>query len=616
MSRKLIWILELSVLVLGGGVSFFHIHNSDVWWHIAWGEEMLREHTIFPSADLFYFTPTTTHYLRELPNTFLGDIALALLMRAGGVVALELLVFFSLLGGAYFLLFLPWYNRLKQDPRWISLGYLLFVFFCLGTSQLQIVRNSIISLAFFPLTLLLYIEQKDEKNHKIFFLYPLLFLCWSWIHPSYFLGMISLFLLYGGEVLHWIVKKSQKRNFSFPISTTRMLLILLTIFLFTLTYSWQPRQLLTAGVRNAASFITHFENAKSLSGPDSQNMLSQITQPIWVNKQIPLSGDFLPTWRVLHHPAAWCSLLLALLAWIALLLFPTPYKWGMTTLLLLTTYFGICYFRGTGYLAIASIFILVSTIPDMHYWPRALLKIIPPACALIAFLLSLSILGFIASHQSEFFFKEKGRIVGIGKAAVFSEEVYQFAEQFFPSAPCFTTIVTGSYASFFWQKKKKVFIDGFFAPHPTSLWQDYNALTQSEENTLLDRYNVQIALVENSRFDWQNRFLNALGWRPIALGKGVTLYGKENLISPETPLQILFDSSEVQALAPTERQALAAAYYNSILILQLHHFSKAALESVNQNPILFSTLVSFLDPSQRGNILFDPPSIKPCLLMP
>lgn len=208
-----------------------------------------------------------------------------------------------------------------------------------------------------------------------------------------------------------------------------------------------------------------------------------------------------------------------------------------------------------------------------------------------------------------------GKARGFGKAAVFDDAPYNFAKTYFLDAACFTTIVTGSYASLLW-KNKKVFIDSFFAPHPNELWKDYNALLETNDETLLDGHHVSIALVENSRLDWQSFFLNAPSWRPVALGKGVTLYGKENLISAETPIEILFDHAEIASLAPTERRALAAAYYNSILSLQLHQLPQAAAATIEHDETLFKTLVACLDPTQQANIRFAPPGIKPVLLTP
>ena len=79
MKDKSLWAVTIIAIVIGIFVGFFHIHNSDIWWHIAWGQQMLQQQTIFPAADFFYFTPISTDYLRELPNTFLGDIGLALM---------------------------------------------------------------------------------------------------------------------------------------------------------------------------------------------------------------------------------------------------------------------------------------------------------------------------------------------------------------------------------------------------------------------------------------------------------------------------------------------------------------------------------------------------------
>ena len=609
MTRSKFWLFGFILFLLGSCVGLFHIHNADVWWHIAWGQQMLQQHTLFPPAEFFYFTPTATGYLRDLPNTFLGDIGLALLFRWGGTVALQLVVLVCLFGGAYFI-FRPWKKRLQENFQWMSLVLLLFFAFCLGTSQLQVVRNSIISLALFPLTLALYLWHTRHGGWKLIASYVPLFLIWSWIHPSYLLGILSLLLLHGGDLLENFLRH---RSLSSSLPSCRALLVLTVLFLVTLTYSWQPRQLLTTSLTNTTSSLTHLFKKEH---PSSFQEINKITQPAWRKGAAPLSGDFIPTWKVMHHPAAWSSMLLALTAWFSLFFYRGPHKLGMIGLLGLTTYFGCCYLRGTGYLTIASIFILTTTLPAMELWPSRVVNIIIRGTTLVTLVAIAGIIDLTFSQQSEFFFKEKGRIFGFGKAAVFDDAPYNFAKTHFFDAPCFTTIVTGSYASLLWKDQKKVFIDSFFAPHPNELWKDYGALLETDDSTLLDSYDVSIALVENSRLDWQSFFLKAPAWRPIAIGKGVTLYGKQDLLSAEARTEILFDGSEIASLAPTERRALAAAYYNSILILQLHHLPQAAQATIDHDEELFKTLVTHLSPLEQGNIRFDPPGIKPFLLTP
>jgi hypothetical protein len=513
MNRTKFWLLGAALLLIGICIGLFHVHNADVWWHIAWGQQMLQQQTLAPLASCFYFTPTSTGYLRELPNNFLGDVGLALLFRLGGVVALQLLVLFSLFGGALLIL-LPWKRRLQEKAAWLFLVLLLFVGFCLGTSQLQVVRNAIISLVLFPLTLTLYLQQRQDRGWKWLRCYPPLFLCWSWIHSSYLLGILSLLLLYSGDLVENLLRCHSPSK---ALASWKALLTLLLLLFVTLTYSWQPRQLLTTSLTHTTSLLTAL--IKKEHSPSPQGLTQKITQPVWGGGATPLSGDFIPTWKVLYHPAAWCSLSLALTAWLLLLFcYRGPHQLGMIALLALMSYFGSCYLRGTGYLTIVSIFILTAVIPEIEHWPR---RIINRAVigSRVALLLALGeIIHLTCFKQGEFFFKERGRLFGIGRAAVFDDAPYNFAKSHFPNTPCFSTIVTGSYASFLWKGEKKIFIDAFFAPHPKELWKDYEALLQTADLALLDRYHASIALVENSRLDWQSLFLTTSTWRPLAIG--------------------------------------------------------------------------------------------------
>ncbi|MBM3856993.1 MAG: hypothetical protein FJ390_03415, partial [Verrucomicrobia bacterium] len=363
MKNKVIWAVGTLSITFGIFIGFFHIHNSDVWWHIAWGEQMLQQHTIFPAADFFYFTPTTNDYLRDLPNTFLGDIGLAFLFRWGGTVALQLLVLTCLFSGAYFIL-TPWKNKIQENKQWVPFALLLFFAFCLGTCQLQVVRNSIVSLSLFPLTLVRYVKHTQYGGKKYLSSSVFIFLIWSWIHPSYLLGILSLLLLYGGDCIEHFL---HSRSLSSVMPSFRALLALTLLFLVTLTYSWQPRQLITTTLTHTTSSLTHFLKKELHSSSSSEELSTKITEPLWGKSAAPLSGDFVPTWKVMHHPAAWSSMLLALVAWLSLFFYRGPHKLGFIGLLILTTYFGYCYLRGTGYLTIVAIFILTSVLTTMEF---------------------------------------------------------------------------------------------------------------------------------------------------------------------------------------------------------------------------------------------------------
>lgn len=608
------WIAGGIALSFACLVGLFHIHNADVWWHIAWGEKMLQLHTLVPPAEDFYFTPVDPAYRQQLTNTFLGDVGLALLYRLGGVFGLQLLVLLCLVIAGVSLLFFPLRSRLRQENNWCWEGLLLFFLLALGTSQLQMVRNALFSLAFFPLTLALFYWHTHDKNGwKVLFLYPLLFLIWSMVHSSYALGIIALFLLYTGLLIDRFLKRPCLLSTG-PIVV--MLMAPCLLLLLSLIYSSQIRVLLAGSFFHGITLL--FQTLHLDASSASSFLIENNLRPSWEKNGVPLSGDFLPTWKVFFHPAAWASLLLMLIAF-SLLGYARPRnQFGMLALLGLTTYFGVNYLRGIGYGAIAALFVIASILAeaDQKKLRRGLKKAMSFSCALLCGIALVGMGTLVHFNKNELFFREKERVFGFGKAAIFDDAPYAFVKSHFLQEPCFTTIVTGSYASFCWDAQKKVFIDGFFAPHPIPLWEDYRAATLLPDLSFLDAYGIQVALIENNRSDWQYAFLSDIAWRPVAIGIGATVYAKTTLIA-DSPVSFLFTAPEVERLAsPTSQRAAAVAYYNALLLLASRGMQAAADLSISQSEDLFETLAYYLEPSEQENIRQQPRSLRPILLSP
>lgn len=163
------------------------------------------------------------------------------------------------------------------------------------------------------------------------------------------------------------------------------------------------------------------------------------------------------------HPAAWSSMFLSAIAFALLLWKKTPNKIGLLALLSFTTYFGLCYIRGTGYAAIAAAFVIAWIVANQKQNEESLkgkkyTSYFRTIIAGVSFVACLALLGGILTlvvfKKSEFFFREKERCFGFGKAVCFEDAPYAFVKKYFPDAPCFTTIMTGSYASFFGKIKK------------------------------------------------------------------------------------------------------------------------------------------------------------------
>lgn len=625
MNQKTTWLLGIMALAFGCLIGFFQIHNADIWWHIAWGEKMLEQLRAFPAAESFYFTTTSSAYLHDLPNTFLGDIGLALLYNVGGVLGLQLLVLACLFLGGALVILSPFGKQMLANKSRQHLALLLFLGFCLGTSQLQLVRNSLASLFFFPLVLAIYSWHVRHGGWKTILFYPGIFLAWSLIHSSYILGIISLLILYAGLFF------DQKNNRILSRSYLFIVLVLLFITMsVTLTYSCQAQHLMsdavTRGWEAVTETVVRIENLRtsSTTAHSDFSLTSMVLKPLWNSES--KSGDFIPTWKIFRHPAAWSSLLLSLVALLFLLLNRLSNKIGRLMLLGCTTYFGICYFRGTGYATITAVFIIASILSDAPLSMGLIIfknrlswiqKRIIPFSTIVCFLALSGILYLTIAKKSEYFFMERGRVFGCGKAAIFEDAAYNFVKNHFLNEPCFTTMVTGSYALVNWKDQKKVFIDAFFAPHPSTLWHDYDQAFKMQNLTFLDQYEVQVAIIENTRLDWQSLFLNSPEWQPIAIGLGTTVYIKQNKMTGQLPVEVLFTLAEVNnAPSLTTRRAVATAFYNSILALQLHGNGGVAAALMKKHRDLFKNLVGYLSLSQRGNIRQEPAGIKPTMLIP
>lgn len=622
------WATAIVALLFSCLVGLFHIHNADIWWHLSWGEKMLQLHTIFPSAEDFYFTPTDAAYLRQLPNTFLGDIFFALLYRMTGIVGLQLLVIFFLIIAGAAIIFFIFKKTLLQKKENYAIALFLFFALCLGTCQLQMVRNALFSLALFPITLALFHWHSHvREGWKVLWIYPLFFLFWSVIHSSYALGFIALILLYTGLLLDRFLKRP---CFLSMTQVCTMLVAPLLLFFISFLYSHQIRSLVAGFFFHGITLLSHALHLEAL--PNSSFLVENSLRPSWEAHSKPLSGDFITTWKVLRHPAAWTSMLLSSIAFVLLLCTRPRNKFGLAALLAFTTYFGICYLRGTGYATITALFVITSILADpdkkrISVLPENIFlflkSTLPLLSSIICAIALFGMMGVVLSKQSEFFFKERERVFGFGKAALFDEAPYLFVKREFGSAPCFTTIVTGSYASFLWNSSrepetKKVFIDGFFSPHPPALWHDYRTAVRVSDISLLEGYGLQVAIVENSRFDWQYAFLRSSEWRPVAIGLGATVYAQKRALPiPTMPVTLLFTQDDVvHNASPTVQRAVAAAYYNCILSLGFHGMTTAANNLMTRHEELFETLANGLDPSQRENIRFQPKGIKPILLRP
>jgi hypothetical protein len=166
--------------------------DSDMWWHLSAGEEMLRSGKIL-LVDVFSFTRAGAQWTNP---SWLADIGLAGLFRGAGYLGIGAAV-----AGLATLSMALVYAQCKGSALLKSVAVLL------GSVVASVVwspRPQLVSLVLLALTgLLIYLYKWKGKNYL--WVLPLVFVLWGNLHGGYPLGLLLLGAAIAGEVLNHIL---------------------------------------------------------------------------------------------------------------------------------------------------------------------------------------------------------------------------------------------------------------------------------------------------------------------------------------------------------------------------------------------------------------------------
>jgi hypothetical protein len=163
--------------------------DSDLWWHLRAGEQMLKTGKPLLS-DVFSYTRFGSAWIN---HSWLSEIILAGLFRAGGFLALGGLVS-VLAAGSMALIFLQ-----MEGPA-VVLSFIV-ILASLVAAPLWTPRPQLFSFALFAvMQYLLYLYKWKEKN--LLWVLPPLFLVWSNLHGGYTLGFLLIGTIILGEILN------------------------------------------------------------------------------------------------------------------------------------------------------------------------------------------------------------------------------------------------------------------------------------------------------------------------------------------------------------------------------------------------------------------------------
>jgi hypothetical protein len=156
--------------------------EGDTWWHIRAGEEILRTHTV-PHTESYSFTAAGTEWMAY---EWLGEVAMALAYRAGGLVGLKLLSL-TLSGGMFLLLYVYATRRSGNcKAAFVVCAAVLPVAAVFWT-----LRPQLLGYILFLVTLICLEEFRRGGTGALWFLPPV-FLVWANTHGTFVFGLAAL----------------------------------------------------------------------------------------------------------------------------------------------------------------------------------------------------------------------------------------------------------------------------------------------------------------------------------------------------------------------------------------------------------------------------------------
>ncbi len=591
----LVWV------VFSAPICFRQLTSSDSWWHIHWGRWWVQ-HWQRPDLAQFYFTPVRQAGA-DFRSTVLGDIALYFAHAAAGDVGLQVLSFGALLVTGWLL------HSLTRRPLdgW---GVIALMALTVGTYQLQIPRNAIISLPFLALTFRWLDQWSRQRNRRSLWFLCLVLVFWSGFHGSALFGWLVCALFLVGDAIncHRRSPVGEQRGREFKHTAAMLAVSFLCICagndattqVVHLPFLWFTE------VRASKSTPAEVPAAK-VSGTGASESVPPQSSGVagWLNRTLWRSGpggvrsvEFDSPFVRLGTALVPVSLALLVIAWAAAC-FTRPVRWDWLGPLALTSLMALSYLRFVGYGAIAAVAFLFGAASLQPYWTRVWREnvVVGNTCALLAlgmtFTISLS--GGLGK-----FLGVPDHVPGVGKSAAFSDHVYDWVLKSHPDRRVFTTIATGSYALYRWQGRLPVFIDGFFGAHPSSVWADYRRVREDANlDILTTRYGAEIAIIENSRPDWTALFLGTQQWRPVAVSSGCLVMARTALVPWGTPPALLVDEAAAARLPVLEQRTLAVVYGGTMLALAAHRDFEAAAAFEKRNPKLSAFLHTKVNNAMR-----------------
>ena len=610
-------------------ISLIKIYDIDIWWHLQLGRSIL-ENFEYPDFSEFYFTPVKQN-TSNFRITWLGDILLYGIHFFSGDIGLQALRLAAVLILCFLLL------RGAGDKKYKSWQLTLLMLLVVGTYQKQLIRNSLFALIFTPLIFWLWWKVRYEGKEKFIWIFPALLGLWSCIHGSYLLGFGLLLLILLGDLIDNLRGISDNKKGTY---TKYFIVALLSFVAIAL---WNPQatsyfslkkinKIIFMNYKSPKTGVESFNtaNGSNNSSLDQVNGLTseKLSQKHFLevlkeylnntllkrSNSIVNSADFVSPFEELDKIYVCVCLLVGAMSLLAILFVFHPIRISNLFPLLAILFFGTGYLRLTGYIPIFSIAVLFSAYANDNTRLN-INQIIKDRVSIVFGCVSLIFLVAIyANFTVGYPIKIGTRLhsVGFGRIPIFSEKCTLRVLQEYPDNNVFNTIFNGGYLLYKWMPDKRVFVDGFFAPHRKEVFQDLKLLRKKaiSPDVMLKKYGTDVALVDQASGSVIMAFMRSENWFPRYIDDGQIVFVHHAEHGSMIPIpEILFDKFEYQKTTGFFRERLAT-YSHVILnaLIKKGRLGDAKLYETKNRSLLSLTKTNvhseFIAETERLNELF------------
>ena len=592
------------------------IFSVDTWWHMQLGRSIL-EKMGWPDFSSFYYTPVK-QVVHDLRFTWFGDILLYLIHLVSGNFGLQLFRL-SIVGGTFVLLM----SISGWRYSWVNLITLMMV--SVGIYQKLLLRNSIFAIIFTTLIFWIWRQVRYENREKIIWFLPVLLGVWGCIHGSYLLGFGLVCLLFLGDFIDSMrgLNPGKKRM------TIQFVIVILISFtaigiknpttknyynykiiksLFSeKTAVEKPKLKLSEDMKKRGEIEGRYNEAAAVSiQKDKQeltarNFFSDIKKKL--NNTIfkmastqAVSGDFVSPFDMLDQIYIWACFIFCSLGIFLFSFCIRPFRLSYFLPFFAILILGSGYTRLIGYIPIVTtaIFFMASNNKEINLHFSNEIGWIAPIFIMLALYVNV-FTGYRITIGT------KLHTVGIGAIPTFSSKLPDIILKKYPDIPIFTTLTTGGYFLFEWYPRKKVFIDAYFAPHKSEVFDDYMRLITIENanpDFLYDKYGIRGAVIETNTGEANINFFNSKNWYPTILDRGLIFYEYYPDSETDIPLtNIIFNYKDIRFLSHWYKKRIADFLFYIPKVLIEKGRLKDTVEYLSKNENLMKHMTKYADQS-------------------